>query len=114
MGIIDAAGTVEQGGIDSTNAACRRTLKPMEISLFGTEIHYVAGEKVINLSSEIFGFNGCSSAIQNIQIDFADEHAQTGKASLGLSVRQEILQKDMGWMVLLQVSRTRTDSRFCC
>ena len=52
--------------------------------MFGTEFHYFAGEKVINLSSEIFGFNGCSSAIQS------------GKASLGLSVRQEILQKDMG------------------
>lgn len=102
MGIIDAAGTVEQGGIGSTNAACRRTLKLMEIPLFGTESHYFAGEKVINLSNEIFGFNECSSAIQNIQIDFADEHARIGKVSLGLSVRQEIVQKDMGRMALLQ------------
>lgn len=36
----------------------------------GTKLHYIAGEKVINLANEVFGFNGWSSAIQNVQIDF--------------------------------------------
>lgn len=92
MGIINTAGTVEQGGIGSTKCRLQTHTKPMEIPLFGTEFHYLAGEKAINLANKIFG---CSSAIQNIQIDFVDEHAQTGKVSLGLSVRQEIVQKDM-------------------
>src|ERR1700761_635662 len=45
----------------------------------GGKVHYLAGEKVINLANEVFGFNGWSSAIQNIQIDFVDENAQNGK-----------------------------------
>jgi hypothetical protein len=76
MGIINTAGTVEQGGIGSTKCRLQTHTKPMEIPLFGTEPHYLAGEKAINLANKIFG---CSSAIQNIQIDFVDEHTQTGK-----------------------------------
>lgn len=36
----------------------------------GQRVHYLAAEKCINLANEVFGFNGWSSAIQNIQIDF--------------------------------------------
>lgn len=36
----------------------------------GQKVHYLAAEKCINLANEVFGFNGWSSAIQNIQIDF--------------------------------------------
>ncbi|KAK8215082.1 DNA repair protein rad52 [Zalaria obscura] len=36
----------------------------------GGKVHYLAAEKVINLANEVFGFNGWSSAIQNVQIDF--------------------------------------------
>jgi DNA repair and recombination protein RAD52 len=36
----------------------------------GSKIHYVSGEKVINLANEVFGFNGWSSSIQQVQIDF--------------------------------------------
>lgn len=42
----------------------------------------------------MFGFNGWSSSIQNIQIDFVDENPQTGKISLGLSVIVRITLKD--------------------
>ncbi len=42
----------------------------------------------------MFGFNGWSSSIQNIQIDFVDENAQTGKISLGLSVIVRVTLKD--------------------
>lgn len=41
----------------------------------GTKLHYIAGEKVINLANEVFGFNGWSSAIQNVQIDFVGSQA---------------------------------------
>ena len=60
----------------------------------GQKVHYLAAEKVINLANEVFGFNGWSSGIQNIQVDFVDEHAQTGKISLGLSVIVRVTLKD--------------------
>ncbi|KAL1872246.1 DNA repair protein rad52 [Paecilomyces lecythidis] len=60
----------------------------------GQKVHYLAAEKCINLANEVFGFNGWSSAIQNIQIDFVDENPQTGKISLGLSVIVRVTLKD--------------------
>ncbi|KMP08399.1 RAD52 protein [Coccidioides immitis RMSCC 2394] len=36
----------------------------------GKRVHYLSADKCINLANEVFGFNGWSSAIQNIQIDF--------------------------------------------
>ncbi|OCT53666.1 DNA repair and recombination protein rhm52 [Cladophialophora carrionii] len=60
----------------------------------GSKVHYLAAEKAISLANEVFGFNGWSSSIQNIQIDFVDENAQTGKVSLGLSVIVRVTLKD--------------------
>jgi DNA repair and recombination protein RAD52 len=59
----------------------------------GQKVHYLAAEKVIKLANEVFGFNGWSSAIQNIQIDFVDEN-QNGRISLGLSVIVRVTLKD--------------------
>ena len=59
----------------------------------GQKVHYLPAEKVINLANEVFGFNGWSSAIQNIQIDFVDEN-QNGRVSLGLSVIVRVTLKD--------------------
>lgn len=36
----------------------------------GGKVHYLAAEKVINLANEVFGFNGWSSQIQKVEIDF--------------------------------------------
>lgn len=36
----------------------------------GQKVHYLAAEKCISLANEVFGFNGWSSSIKNIQIDF--------------------------------------------
>ncbi|KAK5047899.1 hypothetical protein LTR84_006087 [Exophiala bonariae] len=60
----------------------------------GSKVHYLAAEKAISLANEVFGFNGWSSSIQNIQIDFVDENSQTGKITLGLSVIVRITLKD--------------------
>ena len=60
----------------------------------GQKVHYLAAEKVINLANEIFGFNGWNSSIQNIQIDFVDEHPETRKITLGLSVIVRVTLKD--------------------
>ncbi|KIW15186.1 hypothetical protein PV08_05231 [Exophiala spinifera] len=60
----------------------------------GQKVHYLSADKLINLANEVFGFNGWSSSIQNIQIDFVDENTQTGKISLGLSVVVRVTLKD--------------------
>jgi DNA repair and recombination protein RAD52 len=36
----------------------------------GGKVAYLAAEKVINLANEVFGFNGWSSSIQNVTVDF--------------------------------------------
>lgn len=60
----------------------------------GQKVHYIAAEKCIALANEVFGFNGWSSAIQNIQVDFVDENPQTLKISLGLSVIVRVTLRD--------------------
>lgn len=60
----------------------------------GGKVHYLAAEKVINLANEVFGFNGWSSSIQNVQIDFVDEHPTTGRINLGLSTIVRVTLKD--------------------
>ncbi len=36
----------------------------------GTKVHYLEAFKVINLANEVFGFNGWSSSVRNINVDF--------------------------------------------
>ncbi|KAL3481600.1 hypothetical protein BJX99DRAFT_218597 [Aspergillus californicus] len=60
----------------------------------GQKVHYLSADKCINLANEVFGFNGWSSSIQNVQIDFVDESATTGKVNLGLSVIVRVTLKD--------------------
>lgn len=36
----------------------------------GQKVHYLSADKCINLANEVFGFNGWSSGIQKIDIDF--------------------------------------------
>lgn len=57
------------------------------------KVHYIAADKCINLANEIFGFNGWSSSIQNIQMDYCDETPQN-KVSVGLSVVVRITLRD--------------------
>ena len=60
----------------------------------GQKVHYLAADKCISLANEVFGFNGWSSGIQNIQIDFVDENQHTGAVSLGLSVIVRVTLRD--------------------
>ncbi|KAH9839651.1 Rad52/22 family double-strand break repair protein [Teratosphaeria destructans] len=60
----------------------------------GGKVHYLAAEKVINLANEVFGFNGWSSSIQNVQIDFVDENPNTQKITLGLSTIVRVTLRD--------------------
>lgn len=60
----------------------------------GSKVHYLTAEKCISLANEVFGFNGWSSSIQNIQVDFADENPQTQRVSIGLSVIVRVTLRD--------------------
>jgi Rad52/22 family double-strand break repair protein len=92
--------------IASLQARLDRQLGPEYISerpgAAGVRVQYLEAWKCINLANEIFGFNGWSSSIQNISVDYVlllspslpncpltlqmDESRETGKVSLGLSV----------------------------
>lgn len=60
----------------------------------GAKVHYITAEKCIALANEIFGFNGWSSSIKVVTMDFCDEHPQTAKVSLGLSVIVRVTLRD--------------------
>jgi DNA repair and recombination protein RAD52 len=47
----------------------------------GSRIPYLAAEKAINLANEVFGFNGWSSSIQNIQLDFVRSNMQPNESA---------------------------------
>ncbi|KAK2739099.1 DNA repair protein rad52 [Myotisia sp. PD_48] len=60
----------------------------------GQRLQYITADKCINLANEIFGFNGWSSSIQNMQVDFVKENPDTGKVTLGISVIVRVTLRD--------------------
>jgi DNA repair and recombination protein RAD52 len=60
----------------------------------GQKVHYLAAEKCIQLANEVFGFNGWSSQIMDVQVDFVTENPTTLKVSLGLSVIVRVTLRD--------------------
>lgn len=69
----------------------------------GSRVHYLEAWKVINLANEIFGFNGWSSSIQSVQVDYIDEFKESGRLNLGVSVivrvtlKNGIYHEDIGY-----------------
>lgn len=45
----------------------------------GGKVHYLAAEKVINLANEVFGFNGWSSEIKDVTIDYVSQSLASTK-----------------------------------
>ncbi|EEB09330.1 Rad22 Rti1 [Schizosaccharomyces japonicus yFS275] len=62
----------------------------------GSSVTYIEAWKVIELANEVFGFNGWSSSIQSIHVDYVDETFDNHrpKYSVGLSVILRITLKD--------------------
>ncbi|EPY50817.1 DNA recombination protein Rad22 [Schizosaccharomyces cryophilus OY26] len=60
----------------------------------GFSVSYIESWKAIELANEIFGFNGWSSSIRSINIDFVDENKENGRVSLGISVVVRVTIKD--------------------
>ena len=48
----------------------------------GSKVHYLAAEKCIGLANEVFGFNGWSSSIRDVTVDFV--RVMTNRVSLYL------------------------------
>ncbi|KAF3989717.1 hypothetical protein FT663_02543 [Candidozyma haemuli var. vulneris] len=59
----------------------------------GSNVSYIEGWKALNLANDIFGFNGWSSELISVSVDFLDVH-NNGRVSLGLSVVARITLKD--------------------
>lgn len=57
------------------------------------KVSYLEAFKVINLANEVFGFNGWSSEVRNIHIDFVDEKADH-RFNVGLSVTARVTLRD--------------------
>ena len=77
----------------------------------GGQVAYLAAEKVIGLANEVFGFNGWSSSLHSLQIDFVsktwhnsggktltwpqvEENRDTGRVNMALSVVCRVTLKD--------------------
>nr|CAA51021.1 rad22 [Schizosaccharomyces pombe] len=60
----------------------------------GFSVSYIESWKAIELANEIFGFNGWSSSIRSINVEFMDENKENGRISLGLSVIVRVTIKD--------------------
>ncbi|KAK4148030.1 uncharacterized protein C8A04DRAFT_23823 [Dichotomopilus funicola] len=60
----------------------------------GSRLHYITAEKCISLANEVFGFNGWSSAIKEVQVDFVEEDPRTQRVNLGLSVTVRVTLRD--------------------
>ncbi|CAI6338717.1 unnamed protein product [Periconia digitata] len=59
----------------------------------GGKVAYLEGNKAIALANEMFGFDGWSSSLGQVQVDFVDENTQNGKVCLGLSIIVRITLK---------------------
>ncbi|KAJ1679061.1 DNA repair protein rad52 [Spiromyces aspiralis] len=58
----------------------------------GVRLSYIEGCKVINIANELFGFNGWSSQIQNMTIDYLDY--ENGAYNIGVSCVMRVTLKD--------------------
>ncbi|KZS98197.1 hypothetical protein SISNIDRAFT_448364 [Sistotremastrum niveocremeum HHB9708] len=72
----------------------------------GPKLSYVEGWKVINLANEVFGFNGWSSTVVNLSVDFIDGTEETKRYSVGVSaivrvtLRDGVFHEDVGYGLL--------------
>ncbi|KAH8108510.1 Rad52/22 double-strand break repair protein [Phellopilus nigrolimitatus] len=72
----------------------------------GPKLTYAEGWKVINLANEVFGFNGWSSSVVNMNTDYIDYSEETRRFTVGVSavirvtLRDGIFHEDVGYGML--------------
>lgn len=59
----------------------------------GRKLYYLQADKCISLANQVFGFNGWSSSVRSVEVDFLDE-GKDGKWSVGVSVVVRVTLKD--------------------
>ncbi|KAF8518349.1 RAD52 DNA repair protein [Hysterangium stoloniferum] len=60
----------------------------------GPKLTYAEGWKIINLANEIFGFNGWSSSICSLTVDYLDPHDEGRRWNCGVSAIVRVTLKD--------------------
>ncbi|WFD18690.1 DNA repair protein rad52 [Malassezia caprae] len=60
----------------------------------GPKLTYLEGWKAIDLANEIFGFNGWSTSVVSLDVDYLDVHPETGKCQCGVSAIVRITLRD--------------------
>ncbi|KAH3666442.1 hypothetical protein WICMUC_005710 [Wickerhamomyces mucosus] len=58
----------------------------------GVRVSYIEGWKAVNLANSIFGFNGWSSEVRNLFVDFLDE--KNGRFNVGITAIVRVILKD--------------------
>ncbi|KIJ43895.1 hypothetical protein M422DRAFT_60283 [Sphaerobolus stellatus SS14] len=72
----------------------------------GMKLTYAEGWKIINLANEIFGYNGWSSSLVNLTMDFCDCHEESKRYSVGVTaivrvtLRDGSFHEDIGYGIL--------------
>ena len=72
----------------------------------GPKLTYAEGWKIINLANEVFGFNGWSSSVVSITIDFVDFLEDSKRYNVGVSaivrvvLRDGVFHEDVGYGTL--------------
>jgi DNA repair and recombination protein RAD52 len=72
----------------------------------GPKLTYAEGWKIMNLANEIFGFNGWSSSIVNLTVDFIDFNEESKRYTVGttaiirVTLRDGVFHEDVGYGML--------------
>ncbi|KIM91782.1 hypothetical protein PILCRDRAFT_57843 [Piloderma croceum F 1598] len=72
----------------------------------GGKLTYTEGWKIINLANEVFGFNGWSSNVVNLMMDYIDFSEESKKFNVGITaivrvtLRDEVFHEDIGYGIL--------------
>jgi DNA repair and recombination protein RAD52 len=72
----------------------------------GPKLTYAEGWKIINLANEVFGFNGWSSAVVNLTVDFIDFAEDSRRYTVGVTavirvtLRDGAFHEDVGYGML--------------
>ncbi|CAG8618506.1 14101_t:CDS:2, partial [Acaulospora colombiana] len=60
----------------------------------GVKLTYAEGWKIINLANEVFGFNGWSSSVSNLSVDFIDYNQESQRYNVGVTAVVRVTLRD--------------------
>lgn len=69
----------------------------------GPKLTYAEGWKIINLANEVFGFNGWSSSITSMTVDYCDYNEESRRYNVGVTaivrvtLRDGVSHEDIGY-----------------